>query len=624
METYLYLLTKRFFCLLYFLIPLIAFSQIKENNSCGTETMPDSYIFDKFYGDNQKLVNILLQNNVNIDENYLQQLETMETLPTMNSKMLKAVSTHYEIPIKACIYRNNNGSGNISQNQVKQVISYLNNIFETNTNITFYLLCDIGLVNNTNYANNGGQYFNDYVANNKIAGAINIHFVINSSWKGRGTWPWDNPNFACAVATEYTLGFTNFMHIANTTAHEIGHTLGLYHTHHPGRRGNKFHLNEQCGDCYQESVNRSKRQGIACISTFDERKCEVNGDFLCDTAGDPGLYYPLRVPASYVLAGCDFDNVSAGTDNWGDAWTPTVENIMDYAPYSCRSVFSPLQVAKMYGYIGDIGITYPTLNISGPNNLCLGSIATYSVPYQSDVTYFWEMPYNMNLISGQGSNSVVVESAGNYGGIIKVTPSCGNRTVTKTILNIQELAIEGYDQACPLFTYTYSAPYISNADYEWTITNGYVVSGQYSNQAQIALTQHPSQQTIINVELTNVCNYSLYGQKTVIHGDPPFPAQQCFLHQDNKEILEDNISFIDDKEILLYPNPASTAVDIIISNREKYNVILFDITGRKLYESDKNIQGNLTIDVQSYPEGIYIIHIVGKYQTISKRLILKK
>lgn len=617
---------KRFFLVFVFIFPLITFSQSEENNICGTQAMPDGYKYDKFFGDNQKLVDILLENNVDIDKNYLEQLENMDSMPFMEGGMFKATSTHYDIPIKAWIYRNNNGTGNISTGQVYQVVNYLNNLFATNTNINFYLLCDIELVNNTAYANNGELYFNDYVANNRVQGAINLHFVINGSWKGKATWPWNNPNFACAVETEYSfLGTTNIVQIANTTAHEIGHTLGLYHTHHPGRRENNFDLNEQCGDCYQEAVSRSKRQGIACVSTFDRKKCEVNGDFLCDTQADPGLLYPLRIPQSYILSDCEFDDVSAGTDNWGDTWIPTVANIMDYAPYSCRSVFSPLQVAKMYGFISDIGINYPALNISGPNYLCSGNTATYSVPYQSGITFFWEMPYNMNLISGQGTNSVVVQSAGNYGGTIKVTPSCGNRTAKKTILNIQEPEIEGYDQACPLYTYTYTTPFIANADYEWTVTNGYVVSGQYTNQVQIALTQHSSQQTIIDLELTNVCNYSLYGQKIVIHGDPPPPAQQCFSQQEkNGDSLGKQESFISDKDILLYPNPASTAINIIIPNEEKFSVTLLDITGHNLYKNDKGFQRHITLNVESYPEGMYIIHLVSKYQTFNKRLILKK
>ena len=362
------------------------------------------------------------------------------------------------------------------------------------------------------------------------------------------------------------------------------------------------------------------------MSTIDDLKCEINGDGLCDTAADPGLYRKNRTPyASYIDYPCSYNSLRGGQDNWGDAWIPNTGNIMSYSWTTCFSYFSPLQVSKMYGYIDDIGITYPTLNISGPNYLCSGNTATYSVPFQNGVSFFWEMPYNMNLLSGQGTNTVLVQSAGNYGGIIKVTPSCGNRTAKKTILNIQEPLIEGYDQACPLFTYTYLTPYIANADYEWTVTNGYVVSGQYTNQVQIALTQHPSQQTIIDLELTNVCNYSLYGQKIVIHGDPPPPEQQCFAQQEKSGgKIEKQESFIMDKDIILYPNPASTTLNIIIPNEEKFSIALLDITGRKLFESDKVIQHDFMLNVKSYPEGVYIIRLFGKHQAFSKRLILKR
>ncbi len=598
---------------------------MREINTCGTEVLFNSYEHDKYYGDNQTLVDILMENGININKNYLKQIEEAEAMPVMGSEMFKSSSTHYDIPIKAWIYRNNNGTGNITTGQVYQVVNNLNNLFSANTNINFYLLCDIEVINNSNYANNGGQYFDDYINDNRVSGAINIHFVIQSSWKGRATWPWDNPSFACAVETDSFYDLANIGQIANTTAHEIGHTLGLYHTHHPGRRGNNFDLNEQCGDCYQEAVSRSKRQGVLCVSTFNKKKCEVNGDFLCDTPADPGLFYSLRYPQSYVLSGCEFDEISAGKDNWGDTWQPQIENIMGYAPYSCRSVFSPLQVAKMYGYIDDIGINYPTLNISGPNYLCAGNMATFSVPFQSGITFFWEMPYNMNLISGQGTNSVVVQSAGNYGGTIKVTPSCGNRAAKKIMMNIQEPAIEGYDQACPLFTYTYSTPFIANADYEWTVTNGYVVSGQYTNEAQIALTSSPSHQTIIDLELSNVCTQNLYNQKIVTHGDPPPPAQQCFSQQEkNPELFTKKENWLLDEDILVYPNPANTGIAVVVPNEKKYKVVILDMTGRKLFESEKAMQGYFTMNVQSYPVGIYIMQLIGESQKISKKIILKR
>ncbi|MBC7485886.1 MAG: hypothetical protein H7282_03955 [Cytophagaceae bacterium] len=65
------------------------------------------------------------------------------------------------------------------------------------------------------------------------------------------------------------------------------HQIGLQHTHNANQNGTD--TNEECGDCYQESVSRIRTQSVACVSTIGKNKCEVNGDFLCDTDADPKL-----------------------------------------------------------------------------------------------------------------------------------------------------------------------------------------------------------------------------------------------------------------------------------------------------------------------------------------------
>lgn len=65
-------------------------------------------------------------------------------------------------------------------------------------------------------------------------------------------------------------------------------------------------------------------------------------------------------------------------------------------------------------------------------------------------------------------------------------------------------------------------------------------------------------------------------------------------------------------------------VRLVIPNEEKYNVVLLDIAGRKIYESVTDMQQHFRLDIHSYPEGTYIIHLTGKHQTFSKRLILKR
>src|SRR5690606_27664326 len=175
-------------------------------------------------------------------------------------------------------------------------------------------------------------------------------------------------------------------------------------------------------------------------------------------------------------------------DNWGNFWIPNTYNVMSYTNLNCMSYFLPLQVGKMYGYISWIGIDHLPISISGSSALCSGQIENYTTSTVAGATsYYWEVSNNYQIINGQGTATVTVKAMNDYGGTISVTPNCGTKKAKKTITSLGELPISGYDQACPLFTYTYKAPFLSNADYEWSITNGYIVSGQYDHEVVVHL-----------------------------------------------------------------------------------------------------------------------------------------
>jgi len=297
--------------------------------------MEDAYIRDPFYGNSEALLDILREVGYDMPEDYLNNLDSYDNYIGRNKDYVNKASAPIlrEIPVKAWVWRNNNGSGNISLSEVREIIEIVNDLFAINTNIRFYLLCDISEINNTDYANNADANFDSMVINYKTSNAINTHFVIddnaNPSWAGLANFPF-NPispkKFTCAI-TERHSSFA----AAITLAHEFGHTLGLYHTHHPGRSWSHSN-NGGCGDCHQESVSRTKRQELGCISTYNELKCNVNGDFLCDTAADPELLGLVN----YL---CVYDSSSGGTDNWGEVWTPNVNNLMSYSYFSCRNQY---------------------------------------------------------------------------------------------------------------------------------------------------------------------------------------------------------------------------------------------------------------------------------------------
>ncbi len=97
-----------------------------------------------------------------------------------------------------------------------------------------------------------------------------------------------------------------------TGAHEIGHFLGLRHTHYGGER----------------VVTRLEWPG----GSAECDGCSDTGDGMCDTPHDPG-----RAVCSYMVPSCE---------SVCDGFAPDVTNLMSYY-HECRRRFSADQIARM-------------------------------------------------------------------------------------------------------------------------------------------------------------------------------------------------------------------------------------------------------------------------------------
>lgn len=609
----------RYLMIIYLFVGLAMVAQEGDKLGCGTVPIEDAYLRDPFYGNSKALLDILREAGYDMPEDYLDNLDTygnyIGRIKDYGNKASAPVLR--EIPIKAWVWRNYDGSGNISLSQVNQVINGLNQLFSNNTNIRFYLLCEISEMNNSDIANDGDQYFDQMCLYYKESGVINVHFIIdsNSDWGGKAHFPNDSTvglRYTCAIEQH------SVSEMGAILAHEIGHTLGLYHTHSAGRSWSHSN-NGGCGDCHQESVSRTRRQNLGCIGTNNELKCDVNGDFLCDTAADPELSSPL-----VQYQACNY--TSSYTDNWGEIWTPNTSNIMSYSNLDCLEYFSPLQVGKMNYYFTQIGISYPFYSINGSNYVCNGQTVSFSVSSLPGVSsYTWETSSNLPITSGQGTNSITVQATDNYGGYVKVSPGCGYNSRSRYIREFYDLEIDGYDTACAQsgFDYYYTIPPLYGASYTWSITNGTINYGQGTTAVNISLTPNSSNQTWLSLNIDGVCASTVYIHKIITHGDPPPPAEQCFAQQERPLGYQNQEDSSFEDKIKLFPNPTDSNVTVFWPSNKSYTLVVKNVHGTILIE-ENNITGNrFDINLENYLAGIYFVYLKTDDNTTIKKLIIK-
>ncbi len=308
------------------------------------------------------------------------------------------------------VMRTNSGTGGVSQATVDATIAEMNGDFSSSgTGLQFNLVAtryhnDSSYSCISAYSPFSSAWAND-IDNMKTDYAetptqnINIFISCQTSSSfgtllGIATFPWDS-----AALTDLGGLWLNTNAVgagAKTATHEMGHCLGLWHTHHGVSEVSS------CSSCYEYA------------SGFEG---DVRGDFCSDTPPTPTNY-----------------NCSApgGSDCQSTSWGATQpQNHMGYGPDSCQNLFTNQQNLRMqcwsksvlsgwFSSGGGPGNNPPTASFSAtPSNLTVSVDGSGSSDSDGTiVSYAWNF--------GDGSTGSGVTASHTYG-------SAGTYTITLTV-----------------------------------------------------------------------------------------------------------------------------------------------------------------------------------------------
>ena len=115
-------------------------------------------------------------------------------------------------------------------------------------------------------------------------------------------------------------------------AHELGHCLGLYHTH--------------------TGTNPHETFDGSCSELVDGSNGEICGDYIEDTPADPGLFH--KVDSLCTIT----QSLSPEYDNNGVPYSPDTDNVMSYSYPTCRINYSEKQVLKMKQTLQALDLNY--------------------------------------------------------------------------------------------------------------------------------------------------------------------------------------------------------------------------------------------------------------------------
>ncbi|MEK6616660.1 MAG: T9SS type A sorting domain-containing protein [Bacteroidota bacterium] len=252
------------------------------------------------------------------------------------------------------IIRKNNGNQGAS---LSEVINVYNNVVPAfRTHGICLNLIGIGDIKNNDFfhryeKNDVSNTFEGLIQVNAHPNAIDIYIVPNFHNSYTGDQYAGRANGIPSKALVLMKEKQALQHGA-IMAHELGHCLGLWHTHHG-------------------TVNETGSDPNQCPELVDRinGNCDICGDYVCETPADP------KLSSSNVDASCNYTGTA--TDANGQAYTPNTNNIMSYSRLAegCATYFFGEQGLRIRDMIANSTLLQGCLT---PANVTLQN---FTIPY---------------------------------------------------------------------------------------------------------------------------------------------------------------------------------------------------------------------------------------------------
>jgi hypothetical protein len=158
-------------------------------------------------------------------------------------------------------------------------------------------------------------------------------------------------------------------------------------------------------------------------------------------------------------------------------------------------------------------------------------------------------------------------------------------------------SITGDANVEPGQTYTYSVPQDPNVDYNWTVTNGAIQSGQGTNEIEVIWNGSGN----VEVDLTD---------------------DGC-SGEDNLDVMAiatglDEVAGINAS---VYPNPSNGLFNLQLENADLLTVRIIDVSGKVLRTQQLSGSTLHILDMMNAPTGVYILELESEEGKTYKRLI---